>query len=82
MDNNDLKVQDIKNKAKQIIDNFSKALEKEKIKSLNENITTINDRRKEKINNTKKVDFKFREILFQNAPQKNNEFIIAEKKHW
>lgn len=82
MNNNDIIVQDVKNKAKQIIDNFSKALEKEKIKSLNKNRSTINDRRKEKIDNTKKVDLRFREILFQNAPKKNNEFIIAEKKHW
>lgn len=67
--------------AKRILDNFSKALEKVKFKEKKENEEEKSRGfREEKDGKTGNSDF--RKIMFENAPQKNDKFIIAEKKKW
>ena len=71
--------EEIKNQAKNIMDNFSNKLEKvkDKIKDTNDNY--LNFGREEKNGQSLEIDKK---ILFKNTPNKNNEFIIAEKAEW
>lgn len=71
--------EEIKEQAKKIIDNFSKKLEKVKreIKETDDNI--LNSGRDEKNGESLAMDKK---IMFDNAPSKNDGFIIAEKGEW
>ena len=68
----------IKNETKKLLDKFSLALSK--IKSEESNVERDQDRRKE--GEGKIGDERFRKIMFENAPVKSEEFIIAEKKKW
>ena len=68
----------VKKEAKQILDKFSKALSK--VKSSDTNVERPEDRRKE--GDESGCDFEFREIMFENAPKKNKDFIVAERKKW
>jgi hypothetical protein len=68
----------IKNETKKLLDKFSLALSK--IKSEDSNVERDEDRRKEGEGNL--GDEEFRKIMFENAPSKNEEFILAEKKRW
>ncbi|MEM3405438.1 MAG: hypothetical protein QW117_00470 [Candidatus Pacearchaeota archaeon] len=73
--------ENIKKEAKNIIDKFSKVLD-----SVNENIEDFfiereKDRRKES-ESENYLDLDFRNTFFENAPNKNNNFLIAEKKKW
>lgn len=72
------KREQIRKEAKRILDNFSKALEKVKFEE--SNVIREEDRREEKEGLKCKNDF--REIMFENAAQKDKDFIIAEKKRW
>jgi len=72
--------QKIKAEAHQILEKFSKALEKAKIEGKESNVERENDRRKE--GEGKDLDEDFKKIMFENAPAKNEEFLIAEKKSW
>jgi len=74
--------QEIKNKAKEILDNFSRALEKQKIPEIENNVIREKHSRPEQKQSKNIDNFEFRKIMFENAPQKNKDFIIAEKKHW
>ena len=70
----------IKKQAKEIMDKFS-----EKLSSVSEETPdSVIDRkefeREEK--DGKETDSDFRERMFANAPKKNKDFIIAEKKKW
>ena len=70
----------IKEQAKSIMDDFSVALEKIDSKKLKEPI--IERERGERLEadgDCCKID---RKIMFENAPEKNDGFIIAEKKIW
>lgn len=67
--------------AKKILDNFSKALEKVEFKAKKENEEEESRGFREE-KDGKKGNPDFRKIMFENAPQKNDEFIIAEKKKW
>lgn len=67
--------------AKRILDNFSKALEKVEFKEKKENEEEKSRGFREE-KDGKKGNSDFRKIMFENAPQKNDEFIIAEKKKW
>jgi hypothetical protein len=72
--------QDIQGQAKQIMDNFSNKLGK--IKEVLEESFIERDvgERDEK---NEKIDKNFsKEIMFENAPSKNKDFIVAEKKSW
>lgn len=70
----------IKKEAKSIMDNFAKALSKvEKEKIIGEVI------RKEQTRTEKsplKTDSEFRKAFFSNAPDKDGDFIRAEKGKW
>ena len=74
----DRKRAEIGKEAKQILDKFSKSLSA--IKPTDTNVEREVDRRKE--GEGSKCDPEFREIMFENAPTKNKDFIIAEKKKW
>ncbi len=70
--------EDIRKQAKSIMDSFSKKLAKVgKVKeSFIERPLDEREEGKEKI---PEID---RDIMFKNAPNKNKDFIIAEKKKW
>lgn len=74
--------QAIKEEAKKLLEKFSKSLESVKLGKGEEewNVERASDRRKEK--EGKSCDNDFRKILFENAPSKDRDFIIAEKKTW
>ncbi len=69
--------EDIKKQAKGIMDSFSKKLSK--VKDIPEPI--IERKECERPEGGKPIEMD-REIMFENAPQKNKDFIIAEKKKW
>jgi hypothetical protein len=73
------KREEIKQEAKKILDNFSKALEKVKV-SAKEIKKGLGGFRAE--GKGKKADADFRKRMFENAPAKDGDFIIAEKKKW
>lgn len=70
--------EDIEKQAKKIIDNFSKKLDK-----IKEEISEIkvSERKSERLEGMGKLDLD-RKIIFENAPKKNKDFIIAEKGKW
>jgi len=68
----------IKNETKKLLDKFSLALSK--IKSEDNNVERNEDRRKD--GDGKQGNEEFRKIMFENAPSKNEDFILAEKKKW
>lgn len=71
----------IKKQAKSIMDSFSKKLSKvDKKLSLDEGIERPEGERTE--GDGSAGDEKFREAIFENAPNKNSDFIIAERKKW
>lgn len=76
---NETQREKIRKEAKQIIDNFASALEKVKIKPKKEK-NGVGGFREEK--SGKKADSDFRRIMFENAPNKSGDSIIAEKKSW
>lgn len=69
---------EIKKQAKDIMDSFSKKLAK--VGKVKESFIErdINEREEEKFECVE-ID---RDIMFENAPNKNKDFIIAEKKKW
>jgi len=74
----DKKVREIEKQAKEILDKFSKALDKVDTKE-ESNVLRDVDRREEGKDERCEID---RKIMFENAPNKNKDFIIAEKKKW
>ena len=71
---------EIKKQAKDIMDKFSKKLAKVDKKISEPLIERDEFEREEK--EDLEIDSDFRERLFENAPNKNKDFIIAEKKKW
>lgn len=69
----------IKAEAKAILDNFSKKLSKIDKKIPEQTIERQESERQEK---TKRKEKFSRKIMFENAPEKNKDFLIAEKKKW
>ena len=72
--------EDIKKEAKGIMDSFSKKLSSVKEKIPEPIIERENFEREEGEGNS--CDEDFRERMFENAPNKNDDFILAEKKSW
>ncbi|MCW8966791.1 MAG: hypothetical protein OQK82_08930 [Candidatus Pacearchaeota archaeon] len=71
---------EIREQAKKIMQDFSKKLE-EVDKEISEPI--IDRPKKERVEETpKKPNQEFRKIMFENAPNKNKDSILAEKKQW
>ena len=71
---------DIQKQAKKIMDSFSKKLSDLDKKAEEPVIERGEGMREEQ--EGKECDETFREILFKNAPNKNDDFIKAEKKKW
>lgn len=71
-------LEQIKQQAKQIIDNFVSALEK--IETKEEPVERKDDRRTEKT--PMETDKGFRKTMFENAPNKKGDCITAEKGKW
>jgi len=73
--------EDIKKQAKGIMDSFAKKLEKveKEINDINVGIERSKSEREEGEGNPQELD---KNIMFENAPKKNKDFIIAEKKGW
>ena len=76
---NEQKREQIRKEAKLIIDNFSNALEKVKIKEKKEKLI-VGGFREEGAG--LKGNESFRKIMFKNAPNKNGDNIVAEKRSW
>ena len=76
---NDKNKLEIKKEAKEILDRFSKALEKVKFKekAVKEEFGGMREEGK-----GLDCDGDFRERFFRNAPEKERDFILAEKKKW
>jgi hypothetical protein len=71
--------QKLEEETKKLLDKFSKALAS--VKGEEEwNVERESDRRTESGGNS--CDETFRRIMLENAPQHDDDFIIAEKKTW
>lgn len=71
--------EDIKRQAKKILDDFSKQLSEVKREVGEPMIEREKGEREEAGVRCDEIDKK---IMFENAPQKNRDFIIGEKKKW
>ncbi|MFH1359296.1 MAG: hypothetical protein ABIH37_05390 [archaeon] len=69
---------EIQKEAKAIIDKFAKALEKVKTEDLDFHVNRDDFERVE--GKSEKCDFK--KQLLENAPKKNDDFVVAEKGSW
>jgi hypothetical protein len=70
---------EIRKEAKKILDEFGKAIEKVDVakKDLKKEVGGF---RKE--GKGKKADAAFRQRMFENAPAKEGDYVLAEKKNW
>jgi len=73
-----VKKEEIRKESKKLLDKFSKALDG--IKSVDVNVVRDEDRRVEE--EGLEGDKEFRDVMFENAPSVNKDFLIAEKKTW
>ena len=71
--------EEIKKQAKGILDDFSKQLDTVKGKMREPLIERDECERKEGSGTCENID---REIMFENAPEKNDDFILGEKGGW
>ncbi|MBU2053133.1 MAG: hypothetical protein ABIJ14_02255 [Nanoarchaeota archaeon] len=71
--------EDIRKQAKRIMDDFSNKLSKVNGEMKEPLIEREKGERVENIGMCSNID---REIMFSNAPSKNKDFIIGEKKSW
>lgn len=72
-------LEQIRKEARVLLDKFSKALDKVKAGE-ESNVIRLEDRRKEGAGAN--CDLEFRKLMLENAPNKDEDFIIAEKKSW
>jgi len=73
------KQEDIRKQAKSILDNFSRALDKVKVKNGSSKFGVVGFRIE---GSGKTCDLDFRERMFANAPHTDGDCIIAETKQW
>ena len=71
--------EEIKKQAKRIMDSFGNALDKAGVKEKTVFVEREKDRREEK---EEKNDSEFRKIMFENAPNSRDDFLIAERGEW
>jgi len=76
---NEAKREEIRKGAKKILDNFAKTLEGVKLSEKKE-VAGVGGFRVE--GEGKKGNEEFRKAMFANAPNKNEDNLIAEKKKW
>lgn len=69
---------DIRKQAKSIMNSFSKKLEKVG-KKMSEVLIERKEGEREEGRKPNEID---REIMFENAPNKNKDFIVGESKRW
>lgn len=72
--------EEIKGQAKAIMDSFSKKLDKVDEK-ISEPLIEMDKGEREEVDR-ETMDMDFRKRMFENAPIKNKDFLIAEKKKW
>jgi len=70
----------IRLETRKLLDEFSKALNR--VEGKEANVVREFYSRKEKQGKGKEVDKVFREIMFENAPNKTEDKLLAEKKSW
>lgn len=70
----------IRKEAKQILDDFSKSLDKIKFRKSERKLDENSGMRREEDGKKKDADFKDR--VFKNALKKNEDYLIAESKSW
>lgn len=70
----------IREQAKKMLDSFSGKISKVQVSEDEPVIERKEFERGEK--NGENCDISFKKIMFENAPHKNKDFIIAEKKSW
>lgn len=70
----------IKKQAKQILDKFAKALEK--VKSSSEDFYVDREKFEREEGEGKECEKGFKKRFLENAPQHNEDFIIAERGKW
>jgi Asp-tRNA(Asn)/Glu-tRNA(Gln) amidotransferase C subunit len=70
----------IRKEAKKLIDSFSEKISKIKVSEEEPNVRRKEFERTE--GNGEECDNDFKKIMFENAPNKNGDFILAEKKRW
>ena len=71
----------IKKEAKGIMDSFSKKLSRIS-GGLKEPLIERESGEREEKEGKKENDGDFREIMFENAPEKRGDFVLSEKKSW
>jgi len=83
--------EEIQKQAKEILDKFAKALEKVKTEKVKDNFYVEREeferdefekleKRQSRERSEKQEDFK--QFLLENAPKKNEDFVVAEKGGW
>jgi len=72
----------IEKDAKKIIDSFTKQLERIEKKKIPEWSIDREKSEREEGEKANVCDSDFRDLMFDNAPKKNKDFIIAEKGGW
>jgi Asp-tRNA(Asn)/Glu-tRNA(Gln) amidotransferase C subunit len=70
----------VKREAKKMLDSFSDKISKINVPEEEPSIRRNDFEREEK--NGEECDLSFKKIMFENAPNKSNDFIIAETKRW
>ncbi len=70
----------IKEDAKRILNSFSEKISKVKFAGEEPNVRKKAFERRE--GEGEECNIEFKKIMFENAPDKNKDFIIAEKKKW
>jgi Asp-tRNA(Asn)/Glu-tRNA(Gln) amidotransferase C subunit len=73
------KKEEIRREAKEILDRFSGALEKVDVKGKDLKVSEEGFREE---GSGEVGDKEFREKMFENAPSKEGDFILGEKKKW
>lgn len=71
--------ENIKKEAKRIMDSFAKALAKVGNERVDESVIRTEQTRKE---TNAECDESFRKMFMNNAPEKDDDFILAEKGKW
>ena len=70
---------EVKKKAKEILDDFSKALEGIEDKKL---LSAVERDKQVREESKVSCDKEFRKLFFENVPEKEGDFVLAEKKKW
>ncbi|MFZ1970614.1 MAG: hypothetical protein WAU65_00315 [Candidatus Nanoarchaeia archaeon] len=73
-------IERVKKEAKNMLESFSEKMSKLKVAEEEPSIKRDSFEREEK--NGEECDESFKKIMFENAPNKSRDFIIAETKRW